>query len=216
HRGGPTGRWRPRVARCPSSRLPRAPRAARRERPTGSLPHATSRVSALLGPPSRATIVNLSGSASKACRGGRKTLEPTATCRYDLTHAKVAELADAQDSGTDPAPPLSGEVAENRRSPRALRRSDRLNRSFLGTSGHVAACRHSGGRAPIRMTGSGAVGTGRALWRPLGFHQSRRRASRFIHAGSKAALTTLRVSAFASSRIPAARRARPFAAAQAP
>src|SRR5438552_4982850 len=104
----------------------------------------------------RATRVNLSGSARKACGAAcPKTLEPTATCRYDLTHAKVAELADAQDSGTDPAPPLSGEVAENRRSPRALRRSDRLNRSFLGTSGHVAACRHSGGRAPIRMTGSG-------------------------------------------------------------
>src|SRR6266446_2767622 len=29
-----------------------------------------------------------------------ESLEPTATCRYDLTHAKVAELADAQDSGS--------------------------------------------------------------------------------------------------------------------
>src|SRR5207249_6901686 len=56
-----------------------------------------------------------------------ESLEPTATYRYDLPHAKVAELADAQDSGScglntrgGSSPPFRTYRASSSRSARVL------------------------------------------------------------------------------------------------
>src|SRR5437899_10056813 len=68
-------------------------------RATGAVPHPEARHDADANtdhPP----VMMFRGRQGTTAGHRGETLVPTAACRYELPHAKVAELADAQDSGS--------------------------------------------------------------------------------------------------------------------